>query len=161
METSTFIALALACSPAVHSGTALALVHTESSLNPHAIGVVGGWLERQPQTKAEALATARQLQREGWNFSVGLAQINRHNLPRLHLTLEDAFDPCSNLQSMQTVLKDCFDRASISSGDQQHALRRALSCYYSGNFKTGFDHGYVRRVVSRAQTPAKDPQPPP
>ena len=161
METSTFIALALACAPAVHSGTALALVHTESSLNPHAIGVVGGRLERQPQTKVEALATARQLQREGWNFSVGLSQINRHNLPRLRLTLEDAFEPCSNLQSMQTVLGDCFNRASISSEDRQHALRRALSCYYSGNFKTGFDHGYVRRVVSRAHTVAKDPQPPP
>ena len=130
METSTFIALALACAPAVHSDTALALVHAESSLNPHAIGVVGGWLERQPQTKAEALATARQLQREGWNFSIGLAQINRDNLPRLRLTLEDAFDPCSNLQSMQTVLGDCFNRASISSEDRQHALRRALSCYY-------------------------------
>ena len=161
METSTFIALALACAPAVHSSTALALVHTESSLNPHAIGVVGGRLERQPETKAEAVATARQLKREGWNFSIGLAQINRHNLCRLRLTLEDAFEPCSNLQSMQSVLSECFHRASISSGDQQHALRRALSCYYSGNFKTGFEQGYVRRVVSRAQTVAGEPQPPP
>ena len=161
MDTATFIALAVACAPGVHANTALALARTESSLNPHAIGVVGGQLERQPRTRAEALATARQLQRDGWNFSVGLAQINRHNLPRLGLTLETAFEPCSNLQSMQSVLGDCFDRAALSGEDGQHALRRALSCYYSGNFKTGFDHGYVRRVVNRAHTVATDPQPPP
>jgi hypothetical protein len=29
--------------------------------------------------------------------------------------------------------------------------RQALSCYYSGNFVTGFDHGYVARVVSAAR----------
>lgn len=30
----------------------------------------------------------------------------------------------------------------------QQALRLALSCYYSGNFSTGFDHGYVAKVVT-------------
>ena len=161
MDTATFFAFALTCAPGVHSGTALALADAESSLNPHAIGIVGGRLERQPRTRAEALATARQFMRDGWNFSVGLAQINWHNLPRLGLTLETAFDPCRNLQSMQSVLSDCFDRASLLSADRQHALRQAISCYYSGNFKTGFDHGYVRRVVSRAPMVTKDPQPPP
>ena len=112
MDTTTLLALALSCAPNVHVETAQALVRAESSLNPYAIGVVGGRLERQPRERAEALATAWQLQRNGWNFSVGLAQINRHNLPRLGLTLETAFDPCSNLQSMQAILGDCFERAS-------------------------------------------------
>ena len=161
MDTSNLLALALACAPAVHPQTAQAIVQAESSFNPHAIGVVGAALERQPRSRAEALATALQLQRGGWNFSVGLAQINLHNLTRLGLTLETAFESCSNLQSMQSVLLDCFNRATRSNSDPQHALRRALSCYYSGNFKTGFDHGYVRRVVAGAQTVAKDPQPPP
>jgi type IV secretion system protein VirB1 len=161
MDTTSLLALALACAPAVHPQTAHALVQAESSFNPHAIGVVGGRLERQPKGRAEALATARQLLNDGWNFSVGLAQINRHNLARLGLTLETALEPCSNLQSMQSVLLDCFERASPSSGDPQHALRRAFSCYYSGNFRTGFDHGYVRRVVAGTRTIAKDPQPPP
>jgi type IV secretion system protein VirB1 len=34
----------------------------------------------------------------------------------------------------------------------QTALRQALSCYYSGNFATGFRHGYVRKVVAAAGT---------
>ncbi|MEO6744504.1 MAG: lytic transglycosylase, partial [Caldimonas sp.] len=69
MDASALLALAAACAPAVHPQTAQALVTAESSSNPHAIGVVGGQLERQPRTADEALATARQLQLDGWNFS--------------------------------------------------------------------------------------------
>jgi type IV secretion system protein VirB1 len=161
MDAAAFLALTLACAPQVHADTARALVSVESAFNPWAIGVVGGVLERQPRHRAEAIATAKALQAAGWNFSVGLAQINRHNLTRFGLTLETAFEPCSNLQSMQSVLIDCFDRASLTNSDPQESIRRALSCYYSGNFKTGFDHGYVRRVVAGTRTIAKDPQPPP
>ena len=42
---------------------------------------------------------------------------------------------------------ECFERASVRSGEQA-ALRQAFSCYYSGNFQTGFDHGYVQRVIA-------------
>jgi len=151
MDASIFLALALKCAPAIHTTTTRALVQVESGFNPWAIGVVGGRLVRQPGTQAEALATAKALQNNGWNFSVGLAQINLLNLPRLGLTLESAFDPCSNLRAMQTVLNDCFSRAT-SSGftPSQRALRAALSCYYSGDFETGFRHGYVLRVVTTA-----------
>jgi type IV secretion system protein VirB1 len=157
MDAATLVTLAVACAPAVHPDTTHALVKAESGRNPHAIGVVGGQLDRQPRTSHEALVTARQLQSDGWNFSVGLAQINLHNLPRLGLDLDSAFDPCSNLRSMQTVLGDCFDRARAKPGDGQAALRRALSCYYSGNFTTGFRHGYVSRVVNNAQKTARAP----
>ena len=147
MDTTTFFALAMACAPAVHAGTARALVAVESSFNPHAIGVVGGVLDRQPRNRAEALATASHLQATGWNFSVGLAQINVRNFERLGLTAATAFDPCQNLRAMQAVLGECFER-SLSRAPPQAALRQALSCYYSGNFVTGFRHGYVQRVAS-------------
>ena len=147
MDATTFSALAMACAPAVHAGTAQALVAVESGFNPHAIGVVGGVLERQPRTRAEALATANHLQATGWNFSVGLAQINLRNFERLGLTAATAFDPCQNLRAMQAVLGECFER-SLSRAPPQAALRQALSCYYSGNFVTGFRHGYVQRVAS-------------
>jgi type IV secretion system protein VirB1 len=143
---------ALTCAPQVDAATVVAIVHVESANNPHAIGVVGGALTRQPRNGAEAVATARALRNDGWNFSVGLAQINQANFERLGLTLDNAFEPCANLRAMQTVLGDCFERAALA-WDSQPALRRALSCYYSGNFKTGFEHGYVRRVITamRAQ----------
>ena len=153
MDASVFLALALACAPQVHADTARALVSVESAFNPWAIGVVGGALVRQPRHRAEALATANALRDAGWNFSVGLGQINVGNFDRLGLTVETAFEPCANLTAMQNVLAECFDRASgpISNAVDQVALRQALSCYYSGNFATGFRHGYVRKVVVAAR----------
>jgi type IV secretion system protein VirB1 len=155
MDATSFIALVLACAPQVDIRTASALVAVESSHNPHAIGVVGGALQRQPRHSAEAIATAKSLHGEGWNFSIGLAQINVRNLHRLGLSLEAAFDPCANLAAMQTVLRECFERAQPRGADigptnAQRTLRRALSCYYSGNWSTGFEHGYVRRVTQAA-----------
>jgi len=157
---TTLSALALACAPLVHPGTALALVAVESGFNPNAIGVVGGVLERQPRSVPEARTTAAALHQQGWNFSVGLAQINQRNFERLGLSLSSAFDPCENLRAMQAVLVECFERAQPRS-QPGTALGPALSCYYSGNFVTGFDHGYVARVVSAAHAkPNRASQPP-
>jgi type IV secretion system protein VirB1 len=142
------LAMIATCAPLVAPSTAAALIAVESGGNPHAIGVVGGRLERQPRAASEALATAQQLQRDGWNYSVGLAQINQANFGRLGLSPRSALDPCANLRAMQAILGECYDRAA---GDTpQSALRRALSCYYSGNFVTGFRDGYVARVVAAA-----------
>lgn len=155
MEASTFTALVLACAPQVHPTTAHALVSVESAFNPWAIGVVGGALRRQPNNWDEALATAHQLMRDGRNFSVGLGQINVGNFRRLGLNTSSAFDPCQNLSAMQSVLTECFDRAGLSeigANTRQSALRRALSCYYSGNFSTGFRHGYVQKVVAATRS---------
>jgi type IV secretion system protein VirB1 len=155
VDIATFLAVAMACAPRVHPDTARALVAVESSFNPYAIGVVGGALERQPATRSEALATARALHAAGWNFSVGLGQINVGNFARLGLTVESVLDPCTNLRAMQTVLGECHGRTSIDSHPQA-ALRQALSCYYSGNFSTGIRHGYVRKVVGSASMQTKD-----
>jgi type IV secretion system protein VirB1 len=147
MDAAAFLTLSLACAPLVDPVTSSAIVATESAAHPYAIGVVGGALQRQPRNLPEAVATAKALAASGRNFSVGLAQINVHNLARLRLSIEDAFDECANLRAMQSVLLDCHQRTR-SRADAQAALRRVLSCYYSGNETTGFAHGYVQRVVS-------------
>ncbi len=159
MDPSAIFALALACAPQVHADTAMALVAVESGFNPYAIGVVGGTLLRQPRNRAEALSTIDALRAGGWNFSVGIAQINVANFARLGLTPRTALDPCTNLAAMQTVLSECFERASPDRGAQT-ALRRALSCYYGGNFSTGMRHGYVSRVVMTARAAQPGPSRP-
>ena len=160
MDITTFLALAMACAPQVHADTVRAIVAVESSFNPYAIGVVRGALVRQPRSRTEALATTKALQAGGWNYSVGLGQINAGNFERLGLTAESAFEPCTNLAALQSVLGQCYDRASAAAHEQA-ALRRALSCYYSGNFVTGFDHGYVGRVVSATRSRPKEVGQPP
>lgn len=152
MEPATFLALALACAPAVHIETVRAIVAVESAFNPFAIGVVGGVLERQPASHPEAVATARSLAEGGWSYSVGLGQINVANFARLGLDDRTAFEPCKNLRALQAVLIECYGRASPDH-HAQPALRRALSCYYSGDFQTGRRHGYVARVVAASLPP--------
>jgi type IV secretion system protein VirB1 len=163
MDGPTLLALLLTCAPQVDVATARFLIEVESSSNPHAIGVVSGALHRQPKSHAEALATARALHAGGSNFSVGLAQINASNFRRLGLTVTTALDPCTNLRAMQTILSECYERATRGRptgppAGSQRALRQALSCYYSGDFVTGMDHGYVRRVA-RAAARAPKTQP--
>ena len=117
------------------------VVHVESSRNPFAIGVVGGYLARQPKSLEEALAAVRQLKQEGYNFSVGIAQVNRYNLAKYGLsTYAEAFETCPNLRAGSRILRECYDRAQD--------WGKAFSCYYSGNFATGFEHGYVQKIFA-------------
>jgi type IV secretion system protein VirB1 len=148
------VALAEQCAPAVHVVTAKALIRQESGGNPNAIGVVGGRLERQPRSRSEALATVRALEAAGWNYSVGLAQINRANFGRLGLTPEAAFDPCTNLRAMQAVLHECWARAQArpEGRDARWAVEASLACYYSGSFAVARHGGYVDSVVANARS---------
>lgn len=127
------------------------VVRVESSFNPYAIGVVGGRLVRQPRNRAEAVATAKMLEERGFNFSLGIAQVNRHNLAPYGLdSYERAFDVCANLQAGSKILAECHDRAKGDWG-------KALSCYYSGDFRTGFQHGYVQKVLATWNGAGQDP----
>lgn len=152
--------LAQQCAPDVAPTTIAAIVTVESSHNPYAIGVVGGALARQPRNLREALATVRSLLQQRRNFSMGLAQVNRFNLPKHNVSYEQVFDPCTNLRVGSAILKDCYVRAGEGERDPQRALRAAFSCYYSGNFKRGFrpdkpgELSYVDKVVNAAGAPA-------
>lgn len=118
------------------------VVRVESSHNPYAIGVVGGHLVRQPKNLPEALATVRMLESRGFNFSLGVAQVNRYNLSKYGLnSYEKAFEVCPNLQAGSRILAECYGR---SGGD----WGKSFSCYYSGNFVTGYRHGYVQKIYA-------------
>jgi type IV secretion system protein VirB1 len=145
-----FDALAASCAPNVVPATLRAMATVESSLNPHAIGVVNGRLARQPRNLPEAISTVMSLQQQGVRFSAGLVQIYVKNWPAYHLDHESVFDPCANLRAAAGILTDCYSRASVKNSVSQVALRNALSCYYSNNFVTGYQHGYVQKVVSAA-----------
>ncbi|MDO7934217.1 lytic transglycosylase domain-containing protein [Xanthomonas euvesicatoria pv. eucalypti] len=156
-----FEKLATECAPNVHPTTLKGVVSAESSWNPYAIGVVGGRLDRQPRSLAEAVATARELERQGFNFSMGLGQVNRYNLAKYGESYETVFEPCRNLKAGSAILKDCYQRARAQIPDDQQALRAAFSCYYSGNFTRGFQPdkagqpSYVQKVVAKATAAAQ------
>lgn len=153
-QAAAFDGLARTCAPNVDPSTLAALVRTESGFNPFAIGVVGGHLERQPVSLTEALATVRELEARGFSYSVGLTQVNNRNFAKYGETAATLFEPCRNLHAGGAILTECFARSSAAPVDRQLALRAALSCYYSGNFTTGFRAGYVGKVVTNARIDA-------
>ncbi|KVU84280.1 hypothetical protein WK76_24960 [Burkholderia ubonensis] len=150
MVAMDFAALAQQCASQVAPTTLAAIVRTESGFNPFAIGVVGGRLARQPRTLEEAVATADALERRGWNYSVGLSQVNRSHFAQYGLSTRSAFDVCRNLHAGADILSRCYASAVARRNQPQIALRDGLSCYYSGNFATGYRAGYVQRVVMNA-----------
>lgn len=132
----------MGCQTAVPAEVMHHVVRVESSYNRYAIGVVGGHLVRQPKDLPEALATVRMLESRGYNFSLGLAQVNRHNLAKYGLdSYEKAFEVCPNLQAGARILAECYHRAGRDWG-------KSFSCYYSGNFVTGYRHGYVQKIYA-------------
>jgi type IV secretion system protein VirB1 len=145
-----FDEIAAQCAPNVAPTTLRAMATVESSFNPHAIGIVRGRLQRQPQNLAEAISTVQSLQDNGIKFSAGLTQIYVKNWPAYNLNAETVFDPCANMRASAGILTNCFIRAKVKAPQAQIALRNALSCYYSNNFVTGYREGYVQKVVAAA-----------
>jgi len=124
------------------------VISVESSHNPYAIGVVGAHLLRQPQNLAEAKATASYLEQAGYNYSIGVAQVNRSNFNRFNLSLNNGFDPCTNLNAGGQILAECLNRA-MAQGYQQQATHKALSCYYSGQLNSHAGIQYANKVMAK------------
>jgi len=144
-----FIELARQCAPLVAPETMAAVVKTESKFQPFAIGLNNNArLERQPNSKPEAVATARWLIANGYNIDLGLGQINSSNLTRTSLSVEDAFDSCKNLAAAAQILTGNYLAAVPRVGHGQQALRAAISTYNTGSPIRGIANGYVQRVVA-------------
>ena len=154
LQRVSFNQLAEQCGSTVHPDTLQAVARVESKFNPFVIGVVGGALKKQPETLGEAVAAANKLHREGRNFSMGLMQINKKNLAHFGLNYETVFHPCKNVATGAAILQECFKRAG---GTTQAHLQKAFSCYYSGNFGTGFKADfkgqppYVVKILNAAR----------
>src|SRR5437870_13019481 len=68
--------------------------------------------------------------------------------PDLGITVDQLFDPCTNLRAGARVLTAEYQRAAAVRGEGQDALQQALSEYNSGSSTVGFDNGYVSSVVN-------------
>jgi len=136
------------CAPMVDQQLMMRVISVESSHNPYAIGVVNAHLQRQPQNLTEAKATAHFLENAGYNYSVGLAQINRSNFNRFNLNFNNVFDACTNLNAGGQILSECLNRASAR-GYQADATHKALSCYYSGQLNSAVGTQYANKVLAK------------
>lgn len=153
-----FVALSQECAPWVAHETMAAIIKTESAFRPLAIGVNGGFkLARQPETKAEAVATAKWLIASGYNIDLGLGQVNSSNLAKTGLTVEDAFEPCKNVAAAAKILHWNYQAATRRIPGEQAALHAALSAYNTGSFSRGFANGYVQKVLNNSRSASAVP----
>ncbi len=144
-------ALASQCALEVSTATLLPLVQVESAFDPLAIGVnAPSPAQLHPRTTTEAIEVATRLIASGANIDLGLGQINSANLAPLGLSVADAFIPCRNLHAAAQVLTAAYRSQKPATGQEQPALRIALSLYNTGRTDRGFRNGYVAKVVAAA-----------
>ncbi|WP_410677499.1 lytic transglycosylase domain-containing protein [Citrobacter braakii] len=139
LSTTAFLAATMQCAASIHPSTALDVVRVESGFNPYAIaeivpksGSSSGdkhVISHLPASREEAERIIRRLRAQDHRYSVGLMQITSTNFRHYGVTATDLLDPCTNLSVFERILSDCYRRGG--------SLKRALSCYYSGNFRTG------------------------
>jgi len=143
-----FMMLAQACAPTIDVQAIAAIVKTESSFNPLAIGINGQEkLARQPESEEEAVSTARWLIKNGYNIDMGLGQINGSNLKKVGLTVEEIFDPCKNIGAAAQILRTNYISAKSYIQSDHQALLASFSAYNTGSFSKGFSNGYVQKVM--------------
>lgn len=135
--------------PDVAPQTIAAIIRVESGGNQFAVGINGPIrLRSRPKTAEQAVAAARHFISKGFSVDLGLMQINSRNLRALGLTVEQAFDPATNVQAGARILCRGYRGAVKRYGPGQNALRAALSAYNTGNYEQGFRNGYVAKFFS-------------
>lgn len=151
-EPDSILRLAKRCAPNVDARTMRDIIAVESSGRRFAINVNGDYqLPRQPRSEQEAVKAIRWLEKNNYNYDVGLGQVNSANFDWLGVTGRELLNACANLRAAATVLTGCYSRAVRQVGEGQTALKRALSCYNTGSPKDGFKNGYVGKVVATAR----------
>lgn len=141
-----------------HPTVMLAIIKTESGGNPNAINInkdSNGRKARiaaQPKNREQAIQWVNYLEKNGYNFDVGLAQVNSINIRKYGYRAQDALDVCTNLRMASDILKKNYSSALYKNGDQQYAIRMAISAYNTGNYRSGFSNGYVSKVINNTKS---------
>lgn len=153
LETAFLLGVILECGSPVHPEIVNAIIKTESGKNPFVIANVTDSESYVLESKEEAIEKANELAADGKKYSAGLMQIDSDNFPTYKITNDKIFDYCQNIKIGADIFKKCY---ALSKKDNEisndHHLDKALSCYYSGNFKRGFveegskKQSYVTRV---------------
>ena len=141
-------ALAQQCAPEIATEAVVPLVVTESGGDALAVNVNKGPRVRA-ESVAEGAAIVRRYMAAGYTVDVGLAQINSANFARLGVTVEQVFEPCTNLKLASTVLQQGYGMATRYYTGLD-AISATYSLYNTGTLTRGIRNGYVGRVWTAA-----------
>ena len=146
-----FSQFATDCAQHVAVETLAAVAHTESGFDVLTLHDNSSGRTYHPATREDAIALGVELVTVSrHSVDLGLMQINSGNLPRLGLSVADAFDPCENLSAADRVLVDGYAPPAAGQ-DTQPAVQQTLSRYNTGDSARGVANGYVSRVQASAE----------
>ena len=134
--------LLVMCAPVVDPVTMAAVVKQESGGQPW---VVNNNTTKKSVTfasKPAAVAAAMAEISRGESVDMGLAQINSKNLPALGLSVEQVFDPCTNIAAGANILAAGYGRTGSLGG--------ALSMYNTGRPDSTIGAAYAQKVFGLA-----------
>ena len=134
--------LLMMCAPAVDPVTMAAVVKQESGGQPWVLNNNSTRKTLTFASKAAAVAAAVAAVGRGESVDMGLVQINSKNLPVLGLSVEQVFDPCTNIAAGATILAAGYERAGSLGG--------ALSIYNTGRSDSKMGAAYAQNVFRQA-----------
>jgi len=140
--------LLMMCAPAVDPITMAAVIKQESGGRPWVI--YNNTTKRSAgfDSKGTAVAAAEAAMDHGDSIDMGLAQINSKNLPALGLSVDQVFDPCTNIAAGAAILAAGFQRTGSLSG--------ALSTYNTGRPDSKIGADYAQKVYGQAGVKTPD-----
>lgn len=149
------------CAPNVAPAMVQQIIHVESRGDPLAININGPYkLPRKPRDASDAVALVKPIIARGVSVDLGLMQVNSRNLESLGYSVEEMFEPCTNIAAGAMVLTKFYRGAKSQHGAGQVALRAALSAYNTGSYTRGFNNGYVARYLPGQSSSAPALAPP-
>jgi type IV secretion system protein VirB1 len=142
----------LKCSHNVAPSTMRAIIKTESRGNPLAIGINGRiHLSYQAKNYQQAYRWVLYLENNHYNIDIGIAQINIKNVRKYGYKGTDMLDPCLNIKVANFILLDNFKKLQKYNLSVKDSLFMTISAYNTGNYKSGFNNGYVMKVLNNAK----------
>jgi type IV secretion system protein VirB1 len=145
------ISLVKICGLVLSQSLVQGIVETESSGNPYAVNINSDQILHRSvsfNNVNEAVAYSRGLIKNGYSIDMGLGQINSGNLQSLGLSVEQVFDPCTNLNALQTIFLRGYNLQVDKSLTPSEKLSAAISRYNTGNSESGKTNGYVNKVLT-------------
>lgn len=142
--------LAAQCGPSVAPSTTTAIIRTESGGHLYAISDNTTRRSHFPKSKKEAIQLASKLLSQGHSLDMGLMQINSCHIKTRNLSLDEIFEPCSNISIGTTILAE-FYRANDNGEARDIVLFKAISAYNTGSAWRG--PGYINRILRSAGAP--------
>lgn len=151
LTAAALASLFISCAPDVSPKTLNAFVSVESAAKPYVVANVSDNTSHYFDTQDKAVRFINNLERDNKTYSAGLMQVYSKNFKAYGLNTENVFDYCTNIKAGAEILKKCYATATNKTDDPQDAIRKAASCYYSGNFTRGFKKeadgkSYVERI---------------